>query len=275
MRPATRASLFALPLLFAAELALAQTPPSVEPSTPPPAPNAAAATNAPPPPPADANAPQLHGTAWTATTPTTRRSSVRARLRLLDQALIPMAERSRDARVPGAVTGLIAGGLILGIGAFTYEPASHSNAASTYLMILGGAEIASGIVQLAWAPARERITAQYRAMPRRTAAERRAQLRFGEQAFDDIAADGARRRVLNSLFNVGISLSLLGVIYAPQLFDGAPWPEPPAANYLVIGLTGVAVVSGLVGLFTRSEEERMRDVWRSQQELLDEPAATN
>ena len=230
MRRAQRPHSLTLALVFAAGLAQAQTPP--------------AAVTPPPPPSETAPALQLREPQWPASPPR-RTSNVRSRLRLLDQSLIPMAERSHDGRVPSAIGSLVAGGVLTTIGGLTYDSAAPSNAASTYLVILGGVEIASGIIQLAWPPARERITAQYRAMPRRTAAERRAAMRFGEQSFDDIAADGARRRVLSSLLNVGLSVSLLGVIYSPQIFDGQPWPEPPAANYLVLGLTGVAVITGL------------------------------
>lgn len=202
-----------------------------------------------------------------------RTSNVRLRLALLDTTLYPMAERSRSSRVSGAIYTLVAGGLIGGLGGYFYQ-SDPENFVGPFLMVTGGFEIATGIVQLAWPPARERLTAQYREMPRRTAAERREAMRFGEAAFDDIAADGARRRVLSSIASAALSLSVLGVAYSSQIFGGEPWPEPPAYNYLVIGLVSAQVVLSLVGLFTRSEEERLRDVWRMQVDQLNAPQTT-
>lgn len=123
-------------------------------------------------------------------------------------------------------------------------------------------------MQLAWTPARERLGAEFRAMPTRTAADRRARLHFGEAALDEMARDGSRRRVLSALAGVGLGLGTLGIIYSDQIFNGAPWPEPPEINYLVVGLTGISLVTNLIGVFGRSEEERLRDSYRRELQLL-------
>lgn len=193
----------------------------------------------------------------------------RERLRLLNGSLIPLAERSRSARRSEGVLNLLMGAGIIGLGYLLQSPeGSGPSPFSSLLYFQGGWALGTGVVQLAWSPARERLATQFQEMPTRTAADRRARLQFGESALDEMARDGSRRRLLSALAGVGLGLGTLGIIYRDQIFSGAPWPEPPEINYLVVGLTGISMVTNLIGVFSRSEEERLRDSYRRELQLL-------
>ncbi len=203
---------------------------------------------------------------------------MRERLRLLDTTLVPLADRSRDARITDGIislalgAGLVATGLVL-----HYTPELSTGEVSLYEQLLwfqGGFMVTSGALSLLWPPARERLSAQYAAMPRLDAAQRRARVRFGEQALEEIAADGARRRILRSLAGAGLQLGVLGIIYRDQIFNGEALPAPEGLHYLMIGLTGVSIVTSLIGVFTRSEDERLRDSYARSVQILRDNAET-
>lgn len=128
---------------------------------------------------------------------------------------------------------------------------------------LGGLAIATGILDLAWTPARERLTAQYMALPFATAHERRLRARFGERALESMAADGQRRRILGSVVGALVPVVMLAIAYRGPIFNGSPYSVGPY-DYVLIGISAVEAISSLVGLFTRSEEERLRDMYRQQ-----------
>ncbi|MEZ4406655.1 MAG: hypothetical protein R3A52_09280 [Polyangiales bacterium] len=200
------------------------------------------------------------------------RSLLRDRLRLLDTSIIPLAERSRDARRTEGIINLVIGAGVFGLG-FAYSALSDTSGVSptqALLWVQGGYTALTGAVQLLWVPARERLSEQYALQPRRTPHDRRLRVRFGEQALEDMASDGRRRRVLGALAGVGFSLASLGIIYRDQIFDGQAWPEPPAFNYLVIGLVGLSMVANLIPVFSASPEERLRDAYRREVRMLRE-----
>lgn len=216
----------------------------------------------------------LHWSALTTTPPASQRrhAFTRERLRLLDTSLIPLGDRSRSARRTQAIVNIVIGAGLIGLG-FAFSALTDSDTVSptqALLWVQGGYTMASGTVGLLWTPTRETLSDEYSHRPRRTPHERRSLVHFGEQALDDIAADGRRRRILSSLAGAGFSLATLGILYRDQIFDGAPWPEPPAFNYLVIGLVGLSMVTTLIPLFTTSSDERMRDNYRRQLQLLRE-----
>jgi hypothetical protein len=195
-----------------------------------------------------------------------RRSSLtRARLSLLNTTLPPLAERSRSQRVLDGVVSLVAGA---GMGALAFVvPSTPSNDLRPWFWTMGGMQVASGLINLAWVPARETQSERFAAMPMRTAAERRARVEFGERALEDIAADGARRRVLGALGNAGSSLAMLALIYRDPLFNGTPYSFG-AYDAIVLGFTGLQVATGLLSLFSRSDDERLRDDYWQQVGIL-------
>ncbi len=246
--------------------------PATQPALPPPAPRVtppASATQLPPPPPS--TAPAAPGTAWTTPQPPRRPGLFRERLRMLDRYLVPLPERSRDSRITSGLINLALGAGFIGLG-FAFQSADSGLggpvAFQNLLWSQGGFSVASGAVELLWTPARERIAQQYALLPNTTARQRRDRVHFGEQALDDIAADGARRRVLKAVASVVWGLGSIGIFYREQIFDGQPMPEPLVYNYIVIGSVGLQALTSLIGIFSRSEEERLRDTYRRELQLL-------
>jgi hypothetical protein len=131
----------------------------------------------------------------------------------------------------------------------------------------GGYSMLNGTLQLAWVPARERLSRSYLQLPRTTAADRRARVRAGEAMLDEMASDGARRRVVMAVAGSVFALVTPTIIYRDQIFNGEPMPEPAALNYLVLGLSAVSFVTELLGAFGTSDEERIRNTYRTQLEL--------
>ncbi len=121
---------------------------------------------------------------------------------------------------------------------------------------------------MAWAPARERLAEQYLVLPARTARERRARLRFGEHALDEMAADGTRRRIFSGLGTVTSSVLGLGLTYRNEIFNGRTW-SPGLADGLIFTTVGVQTIVALFQLFSASEDERLRDAYWQQVRLLE------
>ncbi len=221
-------------------------------------------------------------TALTPPVPTARRrpSLLRERLRLLDTGIVPIAERSRDARITDGIIQLAVGAAFVTLGLVLPSDTPGVDTYQYLSFFQGGYSVAGGLTQLLWAPSRERLSRAYAAMPRRTAAERRARVRFGEESLEEMADDGRRRRILIPVVSSVVQLGTLAILYREQIFDGAPMPEPEAINYLMIGLTGVTIATTLLNILSNSPEEQLRDRYRSEVELLrqyhetpaDEPA---
>ena len=276
MRRRPQLSLLGATLLFAGSLA-AQTPSALP---PPPPPDPAAF---PPPPPPD---PTPTAPAVVAVTPNVaaeaparapRATAARApglwreRLRILNASLPPLAERSRDARRTDILVNSISGAVTIGLGfVFSARDDGSPHPAQVLLWSQGGLLLAQGLAALAFPPARERLSDEFAALPQNSVRLRHARVRFGEEALDRMAADGARRRVINAVVGIAAALIPVGVIYSDQIFNGRPWPEPPELNVIAVSISGIAVVQALVPLFTRSAEERLRDEYRSRVRMLRE-----
>ncbi len=197
----------------------------------------------------------------------------RERLRILNASLPPLAERSRDSRRTDILVNSISGAVTIGLG-FVFSPLDDGSPhpAQILLWSQGGLLLAQGLAALAFPPARERLSDEFAAMPQNSVRLRHARVRFGEEALDRMAADGARRRVINAVVGIAAALIPVGVIYSDQIFNGRPWPEPPELNVIAVSISGIAVVQALVPLFTRSAEERLRDEYRSRVRMLREGA---
>ncbi|MBI5515480.1 MAG: hypothetical protein HY909_16995 [Deltaproteobacteria bacterium] len=236
----------------------AQTPPG---SMPPPPPSGEPAPSRTPP--VASGAPVTEREAWPTAAPRRRRPSLlRERLRLLDDVLLGLVDVGSGSRITTGIIDTAVGGLLIGIG-FALEPGPSSavsnEAIQTMFWVLGGFQVVSGVARLAWTPARERLPSRYAEAPQATAADRRERARLGEEVLDRMASDGRLRRVLWGLGGITIPLATLGVLYAPQLFDDRPFPEPQGFNVLLFAVTALQVGYGVAAMFERSEEERLRD----------------
>ncbi len=276
---------FAVPMLCSS-LALAQTAPAPEALPPPPpaatevlppppaaAPEEAAATPAPPPtaaPTLTATQVLAPGATWPLAQPAMQRAMTRERIRLLNRAMIGLPERSRSGRITEGVLNLVVGGGLIALGFVLTPDAGGVSPLQGLLWFQGSYSALSGTVALAWTPARERLPPRYLELPVRTAAERRARVHFGEEALDDMARDARLRRTLMGVGSSVLGLGTLAILYRDQIFDGAPLPTPVEYNYLVIGLTAVSVAANLITVFTQTEEERLREVYRQELRLLRE-----
>lgn len=282
----SRAPTFALALgtpLLLTSLAWSQTPPADALPPPPPPPTApalpppppppptTAPVTAPAPPPVTASAALAPATAWTLAPPQPRRAFTRERLRLLNQSLLSLPERSRSGRITEGVINLALGGGLFALG-FLFAPSGtdETSPLQTLLWFQGGYSVLNGVVALAWVPARERLPPVYGAMPMRTAAQRRERLRYGEEALDAMARDSRLRRTLTGVGSAVLGVGTLAVLYRDQIFDNASMPEPVEYNYLIIGLTLVSVAANVITVFAQTEEERLRANYRQELQLLRE-----
>ncbi len=189
---------------------------------------------------------------------------------MLDRNLLTLPERSRDSRVTSGLINLAVGAGLVGLGFAPIWGDTGPTVPQYLIWFQGGYTLAQGAVELAWAPARERLSRQYIEMPVRTAAQRRARVRFGEEALDEIAADGRRRRILTAVTSVVYGLGTLGIFYRDQIFNGEPLPSPEGLNYLVIGSIGIQSLVSIIGAFSTSSDERMRDTYQRELQLLRE-----
>ncbi|MFO0645460.1 MAG: hypothetical protein U0326_04425 [Polyangiales bacterium] len=243
----------------------AQTPQAPA-QTAPQAPAQTALTLPPPPPVAE-----LTNAAPQPATSARPRAFYRERRRLLDRALLTLPERSRDARITSGLINLAVGAGLMGLGFAPIWGEGSSPSVPQYLVwFQGGYNIAQGAVELIWTPSRERLGRQYMEMPVRTAQQRRARVRFGEESLDEIAADGRRRRILTAVTTVVYGLGTLGIFYRDQIFNGEPLPSPEALNYLVIGSIGIQSIISVIGAFSTSSDERMRDTYQRELQLMRE-----
>jgi hypothetical protein len=195
--------------------------------------------------------------------------------------MTPLIARGNDGRIANGLISAAAGVVLIVIGAVASseldDPSSAALISSSF-WVQGSHQLTDGALLLLWKPTSEELPRLYRQQPRGTPHERRLAVRYGEQALEDMASDGARRRIIRAIAGTTVGLSALGIIYRDQIFDGQPFPPPPILHYLMVGLTAVSLIPNLLGLFTRSEEERLRDSYRTEVELLrehhetDEPA---
>lgn len=195
-----------------------------------------------------------------------RSAVMRSRLRLLNSVLPGLAARSSSRRILDGVINMAIGGGVFGLG-FAFPPVPGGQDMRPWFWTLGGVQFATGVVDLAWVPARERLSLQFEQMPMGTARERRLRVQFGEQALEDMAADGRRRRILTGVTESLVSVGTLAIIYREPIFNGTPYTFG-MTDVLVLGLSGLSLVRSMLQIFQSSEEERLRDSYRAQVHVL-------
>lgn len=195
-----------------------------------------------------------------------RVSLTRARIRLLDASFAGLSGRSSSQRILDGIVSIGAGAVMAG-SSFVIPSTPGLTDLRPWLWATSGYLALQGIVNLAWAPARERLSRQYEALPMGTAAQRRERLRFGEGALEEIAADGHRRRILAGIANIAATGGLLTIAYMDPIFNGVPRPLS-LTDAVILTYGGVSVVLHIVQMLTLSEEERLRNAYFQQLELL-------
>ncbi len=185
---------------------------------------------------------------------------------MLDTSFAGLAGRSSGQRVLDGIISIGAGGVMFG-SSFLIPPVAGVADLRPWLWATSGYLALQGIVNLAWAPARERLSREYEALPQGTAAQRRARMRFGERALDDMAADGHRRRILGGIANIVATGALLAVPYHDTILNGTPHTLS-LTDAVVLTYGGVAVILHVVQMFSQSEEERLRNSYFQQLELM-------
>jgi hypothetical protein len=199
-------------------------------------------------------------------TPVRRPSLNRARLRLLDASFTGLAARSSSQRILDGILSIGVGGALTAA-SFALPPLGAGTDLQPWLWATSGYLALQGIVNIAWAPARERLSNEYNAMPRGTARQRRERLRFGERAMDEIAADGSRRRILSGIANIVVTGGLVTAAYAEPIFNGTPHTFG-LNDAVVLTYGGVTVIMHVIQMLSASEDERLRNAYFQQVELL-------
>lgn len=195
-----------------------------------------------------------------------RVSLTRARIRLLDASFAGLSGRSSSQRILDGIVSIGAGAVMAG-SSFVIPSTPGLTDLRPWLWATSGYLALQGIVNLAWAPARERLSREYESLPSATAAQRRERLRFGERALEEIAADGHRRRILAGIANIAATGGLLTIAYKDTIFNGMPRPLS-LTDAVILTYGGVSVVLHIVQMLTLSEEERLRNAYFQQLELL-------
>jgi hypothetical protein len=195
-----------------------------------------------------------------------RASLTRARLRLLDASFAGLAARSSSQRILDGIVSLGAGAVMAG-STFVIPATTGGTDLRLWLWATSGYLGLQGIVNLAWAPARERLSREYEALPMATATQRRARVRFGEYALDEMAADGRRRRILAGIANIAATGGLLTLAYSDTIFNGVPHTFS-LTDAVVLTYGGVAVILHVVQMLSQSEEERLRNAYFQQLQIL-------
>ncbi len=197
-------------------------------------------------------------------------SLMRARLRMLNTLLPGIAQRSRENRVRDGIIQLAVGSGFFALGwvSFALTPAG-SPPIWPYIFASSGVSVFSGILTLAWAPARERLSDEFARMPMSNSIERRARTMFGERALDDMAADSRLRRTLEGVVSITATLALLGAMYWDPIFNSAHTTRSiSVVDGFIIGLGGFSIITSIVSMFARTEEERLRDAYHQHVRVL-------
>jgi hypothetical protein len=195
---------------------------------------------------------------------TPRPSMLSERLRLLDATLQPLATTTSGGHVAIGLLSLGAAAGLTTLGFVLPEVTPDASLIGNMLFVQGTHALANGILALVWVPARVQLPPTYVRMPRETVAQRRARARAGEAMLNAMATDGARRHVVTGVIHVTFSVLSPTLVYADQIFGGAPMPQPVALNYVILGTAVIATVTQIADLFKRTEEERIRDTYRAE-----------
>lgn len=190
-------------------------------------------------------------------------SMTATRLRALDGSLRTLAAR-RGSIVDG-ILSITSGGLSIGLGAFVH---SSDKLLASYLYLWGAAGITRGIIDLALRSRAPRLSIEFSHMPMGSLEDVETRLAFGESALEQIARRARMSRLLDASISVVTGALVLPVYFIPRsfVFDSA-------FDYFVLIGAGISVITGVVGLASRSDAERRWSAYRDLRSRLDSDAA--
>jgi hypothetical protein len=167
-------------------------------------------------------------------------------LRALDGSLRTLAAR-RGSIVDG-ILSITSGGLSIGLGAFVHK---SDRLLATYLYLWGAAGVTRGIIDLALRSRAPRLAIEFSHMPMGSLEDVETRLAFGESALQQIAKRARLSRLLDASISVGTGALVLPLYFIPRgfVFDSA-------FDYFVLIGAGISVITGVVGLASRSDAER-------------------
>ncbi|MFK8002278.1 MAG: hypothetical protein AB8H86_21965 [Polyangiales bacterium] len=191
-------------------------------------------------------------------------SMTATRLRALDGSLRTLAAR-RGSIVDG-ILSITSGGLSIGLGAFVH---SSDKLLASYLYLWGAAGITRGIIDLALRSRAPRLAIEFSHMPMGSLEDVETRLAFGESALEQIARRARMSRLLDASISVVTGALVLPVYFIPRgfVFDSA-------FDYFVLIGAGISVITGVVGLASRSDAERRWSAYRELRDRLNSDAAT-
>ncbi|MEM9070363.1 MAG: hypothetical protein AAGE52_17800 [Myxococcota bacterium] len=184
-------------------------------------------------------------------------SRTATRLRVLDGSLQALAARGGNNVLDG-VLSLVSGGLSVGVAGWQW---SEDRQLASYLLVWGGANVARGLIDLSLRPNASRAAIAFSHLPMGTLAEVEARLAFGEDALRELARRTRLGRVLDASLNIAVGAAVIPLYLAPNDFE----LEDPFDYFVIIG-SGISIISGLIGLVSRSDAERR---WSAYQDLRD------
>lgn len=179
-------------------------------------------------------------------------STTATRLRALDGSLRTLAAR-RGSIVDG-ILSITSGGLSIGLGAFVHK---SDKLLASYLYLWGAAGVTRGIIDLALRSRAPRLAIEFSHMPMGSLEDVETRLSFGEDALEQIAQRARLSRLLDASISVGTGALVLPLYFIPRgfVFDSA-------FDYFVLIGAGISVITGVVGLASRSDAERRWSAYR-------------
>ncbi len=181
---------------------------------------------------------------------------LRARLRVLDQDLQALSARG-NSRILDGVFSLLAGGLGVGIGIYKWD----ERETATYLLLYGTANLVTGLVSLFVTPNPSSRAIEYTHMPMTDLEAVQARVDFGEASLEYLSRRTKIARFIESGINVALGLMVIPLYLAPNDFSiDSPF------DYLILIGSGISLITGIIGLASRSDAEKR---WTRYQELRD------
>lgn len=156
------------------------------------------------------------------------------------------------------IVSIISGGAVAGLGAYL-RLEGEDPLISSYFFILGGANITRGIVELALPTGAGDDSIAFENMPQRRPEEVQSRIHFGETALASVARRNRISRMLNGSINIAAALAIVPLHLAPNGFRVDDFYDV----FILVG-SGISLVTGIVGLVTRSSAERR---WLAYQSL--------